>query len=71
MAHEFFNANFNKKILLNFLVKIGIKKLMWQFVYFQDEIAHLFFLQNEALRSESVNKFKNYYSLNINFYKIN
>ena len=47
--------NFHKKNLLNFLVKIVLKKIMSNLMHFQDEIAHLFFHQNEALRSESVN----------------
>ena len=47
--------NFNKKILLNFLAKIGIKTHVSNFVHFQDEMAHLFFLLNEGFRNESVN----------------
>ena len=48
-------ANFNEEILQNFIVKVGIKPHVSNFVHIQDEMAHLFFLQSEALRSKSVN----------------
>ena len=54
LTHKFLYDNFSKKILLNFLVKIIIKKLMSQICCIFKNKWFIFFLQNEALRSESV-----------------
>ena len=39
----------------NLVVKIAIKTHVSNLIDFQNEVVHLFFLQNEKLRSESVN----------------
>ena len=54
LTHEFLYDNLNKKILLNFLVKVVIQKLMCQILCIFKEKWFIFFPRNEALRSKSV-----------------
>ena len=57
LTHEFLYDNFNKKILLNFLVKIVITKLMCKFDAFSRKRVN-FSLKKRGSRNESV-KLKN------------
>ena len=45
---------FNKKIKLNYVIKIICKNSCLKFNVFQDKRVHLLILQNKALKSESV-----------------
>ena len=58
MAHEFLYAFFNKKILVNFLVKnCHTKYHVSNLMHFQGETVY-FLLKNQALGNESVKDFK-------------
>ena len=50
--HLSFYANFNKKIVLTFFSKIGIKTHVSNFVLFQDEMAHLFSFKMRRLEAK-------------------
>ena len=56
LTHEFFYDDFNKNILLNFLIKFVIQKFVLNLMHFQGKW-FIFFLKKKALRSESVNFF--------------
>ena len=48
---------------------LSYKTHMSNLMHFQNKMAYLFFLKNEAIRSESVNMYKNinyYYNINNN-----
>ena len=54
---SFLYKNFNKKTFLNLLVKIVTQKpLLSKLMHFQDELVHLFFLQNEVHRSKRIDE---------------
>ena len=55
LPHEFLYDNFNKRILLNFLVKIVIKNAGVKFDAFSKRNGSFIFLKNEVLISENVN----------------
>ena len=61
--YQILTRNFSKIFLLKLLYKAQVSNM----VHFQDEITHLFFLQNEALSSESINSKVN--SINYDFVK--
>ena len=55
LIHEFLYQNFNKKVLLNFLVKCHTETHELNFMHFENEMVHLFFLQKKVLTTTSVN----------------
>ena len=54
LAHEFVYDNLNKKIFVNFPVKLSYKNSCIKFDVFSKRNISFFLLKNEALRSESV-----------------
>ena len=54
LTHELLYESFNKKILLNFLVRIIIQKLLSQIWCLFKEKWFIFFLKNEALRCKKL-----------------